>query len=54
MMNGLKCYQKEEPKSVKQYLIANYSINTDRLKTYGVGHSEHKFDDPDKPWKSTR
>ncbi|HAO86849.1 MAG TPA: hypothetical protein DCQ69_03265, partial [Gammaproteobacteria bacterium] len=35
--------------SVKQYLIANYSINTDRLKTYGVGHSEHKFDDPDNP-----
>jgi outer membrane protein OmpA-like peptidoglycan-associated protein len=35
--------------TVKEYLIKNYSISTERLKSYGVGHSQHKFDDPDNP-----
>jgi len=30
-------------------LIKNYSISSERLKSYGVGHSQHKFDDPDNP-----
>jgi outer membrane protein OmpA-like peptidoglycan-associated protein len=34
-------------KTVKEYLIKNYDISSERLKAYGVGHSEHKFDDPD-------
>ncbi len=34
-------------KTVKEYLIKNYNISSERLKAYGVGHSEHKFDDPD-------
>jgi outer membrane protein OmpA-like peptidoglycan-associated protein len=35
--------------TVKEYLIKNYSISSERLKSYGVGHSQHKFDDPDNP-----
>ena len=35
-------------KTVKEYLIKNYDISSERLKAYGVGHSQHKFkDDPD-------
>ena len=34
-------------KTVKDYLIKNYDISSERLKAYGVGYSEHKFDDPD-------
>jgi outer membrane protein OmpA-like peptidoglycan-associated protein len=35
-------------KTVKEYLIKNYDISNERLKAYGVGHSQHKFkDDPD-------
>ena len=33
--------------SVKDYLLKNFAIPEDRIKVYGVGHSEHKFDDPD-------
>ena len=36
-------------KTVEEYLIANYNISSERLKAYGVGHSQHKFDDPDNP-----
>jgi outer membrane protein OmpA-like peptidoglycan-associated protein len=35
-------------KTVKEYLIKNYDISNERLKAYGVGHSQHKFkDEPD-------
>ena len=32
--------------TVKEYLIKNYSISSERLKSYGVGHSQHKFNNP--------
>jgi len=33
--------------SVRDYLLKNFTIPEGRIKAYGVGHSQHKFNDPD-------
>ena len=33
--------------SVRDYLLKNFTIPAGRIKAYGVGHSQHKFNNPD-------
>lgn len=35
--------------SVKNYLVDNFSIDKNKIKSYGVGDTQHKISDPDNP-----
>ncbi|SFV76357.1 hypothetical protein MNB_SUP05-4-764 [hydrothermal vent metagenome] len=34
---------------MKNYLVDNFSIDKNKIKSYGVGDTQHKISDPDNP-----